>query len=39
MKVQHILAAALVGGAMMIPVWAAPTDSLVGIIQTQKKAF
>ena len=27
MKVQHILAAALVGGAMMIPVWAAPTDS------------
>ena len=27
MKLQHLLMAALMGGVMMIPVWAAPTDA------------
>ena len=27
MKIQHLLVAALVGGVMTIPVWAAPADT------------
>ena len=27
MKIQHLLVAALVGGVMTSPVWAAPTDT------------